>query len=134
MKIVFLVSLLALLALLLACTRRVPPRDPIAGGLYAVNAEHGKRGVAKVLVVDQAAIHVRLYRETFDLVPKTITESQLSLGSIHDPGTPGIGHLPLSRAAFFRLDPIFVRQSTVTAEELEGYKYWKDSGGQGVWP
>ena len=131
--------LLALVAVgfslsLAACARRALRPDPVVGGLYSVNAENGRRGVAKVLAVDRPAIHVRLYRETFDTVPETITESQLTLGTIHDPGTPGIGHLPLSRNAFFRLDPRLIRRSSVTPEELEGYRYWKDAGGEGVWP
>ena len=125
---------IGLVLLLVACARRAPKPDPVVGGLYSVNAENGRRGVAKVLAVDQPAVHVRLYRETFATVPNTITESQLTLGTIHDPGTPGIGHLPLSRDAFFRLDPQLIRQSSVTPEELEGYRYWKDAGGEGVWP
>lgn len=89
-------------------------------------------GVAKVLAIDGGAVHVRLYKNRFPSRPKEVDPSTLSLGSIDEAGGGGIGHLPLSPEGFAAWRPVFIMQSSVSEEELEGYKLWKESGG-GVW-
>jgi len=101
------------------------------GGLYSISDEGGFR-VAKVLALEEGAVHVRIYKNKFRSRPQTVDPSSLSLGSIDDEGGFGMGHLPLSRQSFMNSQPVFIQQSSVTEEELEGYKMWKEAGG-GVW-
>ena len=106
--------------------------DWVVGGLYALPDEDGRYGVAKILVLDRHAVHIRVYKEKFPSPPQEVNEHNLTLGSIHDTDGFGIGHLPLSRASFRGSKPIFLRQSTVSEAELDGYREWKDANG-GVW-
>ena len=105
---------------------------PRTGGLYSLVDEGGFK-VAKVLVVDDTATHVRVYKNRFASRPLAVVEAELSLGTIHDPDGFGMGHLPLSHAAFERLQPVFIQASTVTEAEREGYEEWRKAGG-GLWP
>lgn len=101
----------------------------VPGSLYTVNDGEGWFRIAKVLVVDDEAVHIRVYRNRFKERPTTVDQTALTLGSIHDPGGFGMGHLPLTRAAFAEMEPVFLLSGTVDAEELEGYTYWKEAGG-----
>jgi len=102
-----------------------------AGELYSVLDEDGFR-VAKVLVTDTDAVHIRVYKNIFTTRPFKVDESKLMLGTIHDSDGFGVGHLPLSADEFRAWRPKFIVKSTVRKDELEGYEIWKDSHG-GVW-
>ena len=111
-----------------ACAMKRPELK--VGGLYSVNDGEGSYRVAKILVLDDSAVHIRLYKNKYPSRPQSVDLSTLSLGSINDKDGFGMGHLPLSRKAFANWQPIFLFQSSVTEEELEGYKMWKqDHGG-----
>ena len=98
------------------------------GGLYSVrDSERGFR-VVKVLAIDPGVVSIRMYKQTFDKRPSKIDPEKLSLGTIHD-AEFGIGHLPLDPAAFSAWEPQFLVRSSVTEEELEGYRMWKESSG-----
>ena len=103
--------------------------EPKVGGLYSVVDGEGRFRVAKVLALDDAAVHVRLYKNRFPSRPKTVDPSSLTLGSIDDREGFGMGHLPLAREGFAGWEPVFLMQSSVSEEELEGYKMWKEAGG-----
>ncbi len=103
----------------------------VVGGLYATKNEDGTYGVMKVLVVDDFAVHLRSYANRFEELPLDIDPSVLTLGSISDDGGFGIGHFPLSKEAFWKDDPIFLRKTSVAEDELEGYRIYLDAmGGQ----
>ncbi len=99
------------------------------GGLYSVNDGEGDYGVAKILALDEEAVHLRLYKNKFSSHPSTIDSSTLSLGSTDDPSGFGVGHLPLSRKDFLGWKPVLLTQEAVSQEELEGYEMWKEAGG-----
>ncbi len=101
------------------------------GEIYSVVDKKGF-GVVKVLAVDGDAIHVRLYKNTYPSRPVRIDESTLTLGTINDADGFGAGHLPLSPREFQSWRPVFLTQSFVVREELEGYEIWKRSRG-GIW-
>jgi hypothetical protein len=111
----------------LACAMKHPELK--VGGLYSVNDGEGNYRVAKILALDDSAVHIRLYKNKYRSRPATVDESSLSLGTIHDNDGFGMGHLPLSRAAFANWQPAFLFQSSVTDEELEGYEMWKEGQG-----
>jgi hypothetical protein len=52
----------------------------------------------------------------------------LRLGRI-DESVIGIGHVPLTHAAFARWEPKFDRLVMLAPSELEGYREWLKSGG-----
>jgi hypothetical protein len=113
-------------------SRRAPERTgpPIeAGSLYTVDDGEGWFRFAKILVVDDQAIHIRLYKQRFKTRPTTVDPATLDLGTVKDPDGFGMGHLPLSRKAFDAWDPVFLQRGIVEPDELEGYKEWKDAGG-----
>jgi hypothetical protein len=108
------------------------PADPPVGALFASRDEDGMYSVYKVLAVDVVGIHVRIYSNRFSSRPSALNEPTLELKSIDSFEHPGIGHLPLSREAYWRMNHAFIQQSSVSKEELEGYEMFKESGG-GAW-
>jgi hypothetical protein len=103
--------------------------EPKVGGLYSVDDGEGAYRVAKVLAMDENGVHVRLYKNRFTQRIIEVDEGTLALGTINDPDGFGMGHLPVSRKTFAGWKPVFIRQSTVSQEELEGYELWKEGGG-----
>jgi hypothetical protein len=100
-----------------------------SGGLYSIDNGDGTFGVAKILVLDEEAAHIRTYKGRFPARPDTEDLGQLSVGSIHDGEDFGMGHLPLTREAFLSWRPQLILVTSVTSEELEGYEVWKEAGG-----
>jgi len=41
----------------------------------------------------------------------------------------GIGHLPMSPETFNSWEPVLLSQQSISEEELEGYKLWKQANG-----
>ena len=104
--------------------------DPRVGGLYSVDDGEGSCRVAKILAVDDKGIHIRLYKNKWTERPDDVDEQELSLGTIHDEDGFGMGHLPLSRDAFRAWNPVFVKQSDFSEDELDGYRMWQEAEGQ----
>ncbi len=100
-----------------------------AGALYSVDSGEGYFQVAKVLVVDSTGVHVRLYKNRFKTRPDKVDFEKLSLGSIDNPDGFGMGHLPLTHEAFRAWEPVFIVESPITADELEGYRQWQAAKG-----
>jgi len=107
------------------------PADLKAGDICLVASGDGGYKIAKVLVMDGSAIHIRLYKQRFSEIPRLINTSTLSLGTIHD-AEFGMGHLPVSRGSFASWAPIRFQNEPVTEEELDGYRIWEGSKG-GTW-
>jgi hypothetical protein len=74
-------------------------RNFAAGDVCSIKSED-RFSVAKILAITGNVVHVRLYKEKFEIRPQAIPMSTLSLGSIDDPDGFGVGHLPLSRGTF----------------------------------
>jgi hypothetical protein len=100
-----------------------------AGSLYTVDDGEGWFRVAKVLAVDEKGVHIRLYKNRFKDRPGNVDKAALSLGRIDDPDGFGMGHLPLTRAAFVAWKPKLLERGTVSDEELDGFLEWQKSGG-----
>jgi len=104
-------------------------RGPRPGDLYSVEGEAKNYKVAKVLVVDSDAVHIRLYKNSFIERPSNVDPSTLSVGSLRDPDGFGMDHMPLSRSSFNRWRPRYITHTTVNDDELQAYKQWKQSKG-----
>ena len=104
----------------------------IIGGLYSVPSRQGGFKVIKILVIDEFAVHVRLYKQPFNVRPLGVDPGSLTVGTIHDKDGFGMGHLPLSEREFASWGPAFILQAAVVPEELEGYRFWKEHNG-GIW-
>jgi hypothetical protein len=124
-------SRLVLLCVVAAACRS-PANNPIDGGIYSVvsDSQKGTYGIVKVLKIDKAAVHVRLYASEHTTRPTRVNPSELRVGTIHDGG--GMGHLPLSHRVFAAWKPVLITTAPVDASELDGYDEWKKAGG-GVW-
>jgi len=98
--------------------------NPLEGAFYAVQgtSDHSEASyhVIKVLKVDNEGVHIRQYRDRFTVVPEHSSVQSLDVA---------MGHLPLSYAAFARMDPDLLQKGEVSEEELEGYRYWQEEGG-----
>ena len=103
-------------------------RGPRPGDIYCVDGENDYR-MAKVLVVDSDAVHIRLYKNTFQERPSSVDPSTLSVGSLRDPDGFGMDHMPLSRSSFYRWHPRYMTHTSITDDELQAYKQWKKSNG-----
>jgi hypothetical protein len=100
-----------------------------AGALYSVYGSKGYFQVAKVLATDATGVHVRLYRNRFTSRPSSVDFASLQLGSLHDKGGVGIGHMPLTHRSFTAWQPKYLAESAVTEDELEGYREWESAQG-----
>lgn len=124
------VPLLALVAIALGTGGCKDPADRWeAGGIYSVSDGGGEFGVVKILAIDPGAVSVRIYSERFPSRPDSVDPDALTLGRIDDPETMGIGHLPVAPREFALWFPVQLTTQPVSDEELEGYRYWKESGG-----
>jgi hypothetical protein len=108
------------------------PADLARGDICTVIAGDGEYKIAKVLMTDQSAVHIRLYRDRFSEPPAKVDTATLSLGKIDGADGFGIGHLPLSRSTFASWVPVRIQSESVTEEELEGYRAWEECKG-GTW-
>lgn len=108
---------------------------PEVGGIYSIVTSDGKIRVVKILATDPQGVHVRLYKNTFASRPETINPDDLKLGKvINDDGSYNaeeysLGHAPLLLETFYGSDPKFITKVSVSDDELEGYKMWKDAMG-----
>lgn len=117
---------MGLLSFLFGCSQAPSLKQ---GALYTVDDGEGFFRVAKVLVLDEHGVHVRLYKNKWKERPATVDVSILSLGGVDDPDGFGMGHLPLSKNAFAEWRPVLVQDGTVAKDELDGYEMWKEGGG-----
>jgi hypothetical protein len=126
---VIIIALLACVAAGIMFFRKSPPSFQ-AGGIYSiVNDGDGGFGIVKLLVYENGVCHVRIYKQKFQSRPQSVEPANLSLGKIGDPDGFGMGHLPIQESTFIKWQPVLMKQSPVTEEELEGYKIWKEAGG-----
>ena len=110
---------MGLLGSLISCARTPEVKE---GALYRVNDGEGWFRVAKILVVDDGGIHIRLYKNKWKERPQAVDISVLSLGSIHDADGFGMGHLPLARKSFGAWLPMFVQDGQVAKKNWMGMK------------
>ena len=96
------------------------------GSICTVENGDGDYGVAKVLVIEDGAVHVKIYKNKYKTRPTEVDLNSLSLGSFDDPEGFGIGHIPLQKAGFDKWNPEVIATQEVAEEELEGYNIWKN--------
>jgi len=126
-----LASVIVLALLILACNgKNSASQDWQPGALYSTSDGDGKFGVVKILVLERDAVHVRVYKQKFPSRPASVDPRSLTLAGINDKDGFGIGHLPVSRATFASWEPVFLSQQSVSSEELDGYKMWKEGSGK----
>ena len=113
---------------LVACSKATAPLQ--VGGVYSTVNGDGGYGVVKLLAYADGICHVRIYKNKFPTRPTTVDFGSLSLGKPGDPEGFGLGHLPIRESGFLEWQPVLITTATVTPDELEGYKMWKESGGQ----
>jgi hypothetical protein len=82
-----------------------------------------------VLALDPGIVSIRIYKQRFPARPENVGPSQLVVGTIHDTDGFGIGHMPLATSTFASWEPRLIRRAEVSESELDGYRYWKESGG-----
>jgi hypothetical protein len=99
------------------------------GGVYSIDNGDGKFGVVKILKLEPGIVHVRVYKNKFAARPSAITLDELSMGSIKDKDGFAMGHLPISEKDFAGWKAVLLTKTEVKADELEGYKLWKEAGG-----
>ena len=115
--------------LISACNRTKTVEEWRVGGLYSTDDGKGQFGILKILVLEPDAVHVRIYQQKFSSRPISIDPASLTLGKLGDKEAFSIGHVPLSRKTFASWKPIFISQQSVSENELEGYRIWKDANG-----
>ena len=115
-----------ILAFLFGCQRTPGVKE---GALYTMDDGDGFYRVVKILATDDRGVHIRMYKNTWKERPASVDSSSLSLGQVNDPEGFGMGHLPLSKKSFVAARPVFLQDGQVTDEELEGYRMWKEGGG-----
>ena len=127
-KFIVLALILAAVAVALVACRK-PSASLQVGGIYSTDDGKGRYGVVKLLEHEDGICHVRVYKQKFESRPTTIDVGSLSLGKPGDPDGFGMGHIPLRETGFLEWRPVLITKTTVTPDELEGYRIWKESGG-----
>jgi hypothetical protein len=103
----------------------------IEGGLYWVENDDRSYSVVKVLKVDPEGVHVRLYSNRFASPPTDVEVSTLYMVGVNrkPEESLGLGHMPIRTKGFLDWRPQFIKQVTVSEEELEGYREWESAKG-----
>ncbi len=99
-------------------TSPIQPDDLIVGGLYLLKNKDNTYYVTKALVIDDFAIHLRTYRDTFKTKPIDINSQNLKIL---------IGHAPLDKTGFLADKPELLKVEDVKESELEGYKMYLEA-------
>lgn len=101
------------------------------GGLYSHLDEDGRYGVLKVLKIDDGGVHLRLYSNRFAEHPSSVDESKLFMAGVNEqpPQPLGMGHIPVSRRSFSTWKIRLIQMSSVSDEELDGYRMWEEAQG-----
>lgn len=97
------------------------------GGLYATQGPDGSWSITKVLAVDDVAVHLRTYANSFPDQPTDVDPAELTLGGLDDPAGFGIGHFPVDKEGFLQDNYVFIKVVPVEEEELEGYRYYLEA-------
>ena len=110
------------------CVACAPHENWEPGSLYSVTGDDGTFAVVKVLARNPGVVSVRFYREKYPARPSQVDPAHLSLGQVGDAEGFGIGHLPLTERDFILWFPVLIQKGTVSEDEMEGYRIWKESG------
>ena len=99
--------------------------------MYSVEAERGGFSIVKILKLDPAGVHIRLYSNHFAQRPSEIEVSALYMAGVtRKPDEElGMGHLPLRNASFAGWRPKLIKIVSVENTELEGYEMWRQAKG-----
>jgi len=92
-------------------------QDLKAGGLYVLQNRDSTYYIAKILVIDNDAVHMRMYSNTFQAKPHDISSDTLTIL---------IGHAPMDKNGFLKERPELIKMEEVKDSELEGYKLYKE--------
>jgi hypothetical protein len=103
----------------------------IEGGLYVAPHSSGNFAPLKILKVDERGVHIRIYSNVYPAPPAHIEESSLYMAGVDklEAEPLGVGHMPISNETFSGWGATLVQQSSVVAEELEGYEAWLEAEG-----
>jgi hypothetical protein len=112
-------------------TRSAP--SELFEGAYYSTADGEVFSIARVLKLEPAVVHVRIYKQHFQQRPRSIDPAALTRGTVHDKDGFGMGHLPLRLVTFMDRKPIFLTHAEVLPNELNGYNLWKETADGGVW-
>ena len=102
------------------------------GGIYSFKNDNGTYSVLKILKLESAGLHIRVYSNQFDSPPTQVDESTLYMAGIDHKAneTLGLADAPMLNERFADYKAAFVQQSTVKPDELQGYNAWKSAGGK----
>ncbi|HEX7845650.1 MAG TPA: hypothetical protein VF476_07575 [Chitinophagaceae bacterium] len=92
--------------------------DLQAGGLYLIKNNDNTYSLAKILVLDDFAVHLRIYQDTFKTKPTDINTEKLKIF---------IGHSPIDKNGFLLDKPELLKVEEVKESELEGYKMYQEA-------
>ena len=114
-----------------AATSDVDVAKWVDGGLYVGQQEDGTYVPMKILKVDAHGVHVRIYSNVYRTLPSRIDEASLYMAGVdkREDEPLGMGHMPVSNETFSDWGATFVQQSSVVAEELQGYEMWLEAEG-----
>jgi hypothetical protein len=91
------------------------------GGIYAIQRSNGTYSLVKILVLEPNVTHIRSYTNKYTTLPTSVDEESLQYS---------VGHTPVEAKTFAMSNLVLVKQSQVTAEELEGYTEYKRAIGE----
>jgi hypothetical protein len=96
-------------------SKAVMNTDLKVGGLYIIRDKDSSFHAVKILVLDDDAVHMRAYSNSFKTEPKELSSDSLDIL---------LGHAPVSKEGFLADNPKLIKVEDVKDEELEGYKLY----------
>lgn len=121
MKTISFVIIALSIIILTGCKNKSTQKDDNnieVGGLYIAQNKDGSYGVTKILALDDFAVHVRMYSNTFETKPSDLNSSDLKFF---------IGHAPMAKEGFLIDKPELLKIEDVSENELEGYKMYLEA-------
>ncbi len=88
------------------------------GGIYLLKNKENTFHLTKILVLDDFAVHLRTYSDTFKTKPSNINSENLNIL---------IGHFPVDVNGFLLDKPELLKVEDVKESELEGYKMYLEA-------
>ena len=92
--------------------------DLKVGGVYLIQNADSTYYLTKILVIDDFAVHLRTYSDTFKTKPSNINSENLKIL---------IGHAPIDKSGFLIDKPELLKVEEVKDSELEGYKMYLEA-------
>ena len=111
---------IAIISMIFGCSQSEKKENEIkVGGIYLSKNDDESFSVSKVIALDDFAVHIAMYQNSYKSKPTDINSKELNLL---------IGHAPMDKEGFLKDFTELLKIEKVLDSELEGYNYYLKHG------